>query len=68
MAKTLLSMHDCGGGRWQNSDSKTAVITLRTSQSIASRMRSLKIIGPYVWCPQALLMPTPRRDYDLMAD
>ena len=23
-------------------------------------MRSLKIIGPYVCCPQALLMPTPR--------
>jgi hypothetical protein len=43
-------------------------------------MRSLKIIGPYVCCPQALLMPTPRlaphsivqsvlrRDYDLMMD
>jgi hypothetical protein len=43
-------------------------------------MSALKIIGLYVCCPRALLMPTPRlaprstskafsrRDYDLMTD
>jgi hypothetical protein len=50
----------CGGGRWQKSGSSPVVITFRTSPSIASLMNALKIIGPYVWCPLAQLMPTPR--------
>ena len=50
----------CGTGRWQKSGSNRAVITFRASQSIASRMSALKIIGPYVCYPRALRMPTPR--------
>ena len=48
----------CGGGPWQMSDSKTVVVTFRTSQSIALQMSALKIIGRCVCCPQAPLMPT----------
>ena len=39
---------------------KPVVITFRTSPSIALQMSALKITGPYVYCPQALLMRTPR--------
>jgi len=60
MAKTLLSMQDLQARRWQKSGSNPAVTTFRTSPSIALQMSTLKIIGPYVCCPQALLMPTPR--------
>jgi hypothetical protein len=60
MAKTLLSMQDLGGRRWQKSGSNRVARTFRASQSIASRISKLRIIGPYVWCPLALLMPTPR--------
>jgi hypothetical protein len=60
MAKTLLGSRICGGERWQKSDSNRFVITFRTSPSIALQMSALKIIGPYVCCRLALLMPTPR--------
>jgi hypothetical protein len=50
----------CGGGRWQKSGSNRVARTFRASQSIASRISKLRIIGPYVWCPPALLTPTPR--------
>jgi hypothetical protein len=47
-------------GVGRNPKATRVVITCRTSRSIASRMSALKIIGPYVYCPRALLMPTPR--------
>ena len=40
-----------------NPKANPVVITFRTSPSIAS---ALKLIGPCVCCPRALLMPTPR--------
>jgi hypothetical protein len=49
-----------GGGRWQKSGSNGVARTFRASQLIASRISKLRIIGSYVWCPLALLMPTPR--------
>ena len=59
MAKTLLSIQDL---RWRalKSGSNRVARTFRASQSIASRISKLRIIGPYVWRPLALLMPTPR--------
>ena len=60
MAKTLLSMQDLQARRWQKSGSNPAVQTSATSQSITSRMSALRIIGPYVCCLRARLMPTPR--------
>jgi hypothetical protein len=60
MAKTLLSMHDLRRRALAEIRQHPVVITFRTSPSIASRMRALKIIGLYVCCPRALLMPTPR--------
>jgi hypothetical protein len=60
MAKTLLSIQDLQAGRCQKSGSNPVVTTFRTSPSIALQMSTLKITGPYVCCPQALLMPRPR--------
>ena len=60
MAKTLLSMQDLQARARRKSGSNPAVQTSATSQSITSRMSTVRIIGPYVCCPQGLLMPTPR--------
>jgi len=59
MAKTCFRCKICRPGRWQKSGATRLSTTFRTSPSIALQMSTLKMIGPYVCCPQALLMPTP---------
>jgi hypothetical protein len=59
MAKPLLSMHDLRRRALAEIRQQPGCHN-RTSQSIALQMSVLRVIGPYVCCPRALLMPTPR--------
>ena len=60
MAKTLLSIEDLRWRALAEIRKQPGCSDVRASQSIASRISKLRIIGPYVWSPLALLMPTPR--------
>ena len=60
MAKTLLSIQDLRSGAGRNAEATGLLGAFRASQSIASRVSTPRIIGPYVCCPLARLMPTPR--------
>jgi hypothetical protein len=60
MAKTLLSIQDLRRRALAEIRQQPVVTPFRTSPTIALQMSVPKIIGPYVFCPRALLMRTQR--------
>jgi hypothetical protein len=60
MTKTLLWRQDLQVRALAEIRKQPGARTFRVSRSIASRISTLTVIGPYVCCPRALLMQTPR--------